>query len=366
MGPGVAARFVATGDLVFFRHGFWLAAPFDPGAGRLVGPERRVLGAARPPDPVGSKEQILSFSTGGRLAYIASPTSFSTPYSQLAWVDRSGTVERLPFEGAHNKDGQALSPDDRRAAVTRLQEGEKQVWIYDLERGTSERWTRDGQNLNPVWSPDGSRLLFTSLLRGNFDLRLASADAPGPPVDVVASPVDDNQGTWTPDGTSLVYTRASRETGLDVWAREVDDTGPGRALVVTQQDDQDPQISPDGRWLLYRSDQEFYVTSFPEPGERTQIAAGVGWAEWSPSTPEIFVTAAGRFEAVRYEVAGGRFRALGAQSLFEVPRSWGLVFAVARDAERFLFCVPVPGETLDPEVRVVTDGFAELRSEPER
>jgi len=365
VGPGVAARFVASGDLVFFRHGFWLAAPFDPGAGRLVGPERRVLGAARPPDPVGSREQILSFSTGGRLAYIASPTSFSTPYSQLAWIDRSGAIERLPFEGAHNRDGHALSPDDRRAAVTVLHEGEKQVWVYDLERGTSERWTRDGQNLNPVWSPDGSRLMFTSLLRGNFDLRLASTEIPGPPVDLVTSPVDDNQGAWTPDGATFVYGRASPETGLDLWVRKVDESGPGRALVVTPQDDEDPQVSPDGRWLLYRSDQEFYVTSFPETGERTKIATGVAWGGWSPSTPEIFVTTAGRFDALRYETAGGRFRVLGEQSLFEVPRSWGLVFAVAHDARRFLFFVPVPGKTLEPEVRVVTDGFAELRAKPE-
>jgi len=365
VGPGVAARFVASGDLVYFRHGFWLAAPFDPSTGRLDGPERRVLSAARPLDPVGSKEQVFSFSTGGRLAYIAAPTSFSAPYSQLAWIDRSGEIERLPFEGAHSVDGHPLSPDDRRAAFTLLQEGEKQVWVYDLERGTSERWTRDGQNLNPAWSPDGSRLILTSLLRGNFDLRQTSADAPGLPVDVVGSPVDEMQAAWTPDGTTIVFSRASPETGYDLWVRRVDDAGPGRALVVTPHDDDDAEISPDGRWLLYRNDHELYVTSFPETGERTKIATGVSWAAWSPSTPELFLTKAGHLDVVRYETTGGRFRALESQSLFEVPPSWGLAFAVAHDAQRFLFFLPVPGRTLEPEVRVVTDGFAELRAKPE-
>lgn len=81
----------------------------------------------RPLTPPGDSERSFSFSDDGRLAYVAGAHAPTTPYSQLAWVDRAGHVERLPFEGPHAYDSLALSPDDRRAAVALAQEGEVQV-----------------------------------------------------------------------------------------------------------------------------------------------------------------------------------------------------------------------------------------------
>jgi serine/threonine protein kinase len=360
---GAAAQYVTTGDIVFFRHGSWLAAPFDPHARKLGGPERRVLGAARPLYPVGGREQSFSFSDDGRLAYIAAEFGTFTPYTQLAWIDRSGHVDRLPFEGPHEYRSLALSRDDRRAAVSLAQEGELQVWIDDLVGGTRERLTRDGQNLDPSWAPDGPRLAVTSLLRGNFDIRLFSADAVAPPTDLVATPTDDDRVAWTPDGRAFVYAHSSAQTGVDIWSRAVDETGAGKPVVVTPDDDEYPSLSPDGRFLAYRSHSALYVTSFPESGERTKIAESGSPPSWSPSSPEIFVIEGGRMMSIRYEISGGRFRTTDSRALFDVPLSLGDgQFAVSHDARRFLMLVPVSGKTLDPEVRVVTDGFAELRA----
>jgi hypothetical protein len=122
-------------------------------------------------------------------------------------------------------------------------------------------------------------------------------------------------------------------------------------------------VSPDGHWLLYRSEGAFYVTSFPEVGERTKISPdGSSAASWSPATPEMFAVESGRMVSMRYEVSGGRLRTNGSQVLFEVPRIPidGRI-PVSRDARRFLMFVPVPGKTLEPELRVVTDGFAAVR-----
>jgi hypothetical protein len=76
------------------------------------------------------------------------------------------------------------------------------------------------------------------------------------------------------------------------------------------------------------------------------------------------VIESGQLVSLRYEVSGGRLRTTGSQVLFDVPRALvdGRV-PVSRDARRFLMFVPVPGKTLEPEVRVVTNGFAALRAE---
>jgi hypothetical protein len=177
--------------------------------------------------------------------------------------------------------------------------------------------------------------------------------------------VDDYRVDWTPDGRAIVFTHPSPGTGLDIWTRGTDEAGPGRPVVTTPDSDEFPTLSPDGRWLLYRSQGAFYVTRFPEAGERTKISPDGSWAaSWSPSTPEIFVVESDHLVSIRYEVSGGRLRTTGSQVLFDVPRvPIDSPVPVSRDARRFLMFVPVPGKTLDAEVRVVTDGFAALRAE---
>ena len=361
LGAGAAAQYVAGGEVVFFRHGSWFAAPFDVERRKLGGPERRVLADAQPLYPAGGKERVVSFSDTGRLVYIASPTLAAAPVSQLAWIDRAGGIERLPFEGSHLH--LALSADDRKAAVSLSETGELQVWIYDLDRGTRDRLTRDGVNDRPAFSPDGSRLVVTNLTRGNYDLHLVDANGQNPPVELAVTAQDEDEATWTPDGKAILFARTSSKTGVDVWVQRLDDPSSARALITTPDDDHAPRVSPDGHWLVYRSQSAFYVTPFPNGGERTKIDADGGTAAWSPSTPELFVTDGGRLVSYRYAATGGRFRVLDSKALFEVPDlPSGTDFAVSRDARRFLFFVPVPGKTLEPEVRVVSDGVAELRA----
>lgn len=181
----------------------------------------------------------------------------------------------------------------------------------------------------------------------------------------MTTPVEDFQAEWAPDGQAIVFVHFSPGTRADIWTRGTGETGPGKPVVATPDSDESPSLSQGGHWLLYRSQGAFYVTSFPEAGEPTKISPDGSWAaSWSPSTPEIFVVESDQLVSIRYEVSGGRLRTTGSQVLFKVP----LVpvdgrVPVSRDARRFLMLVPVPGKTLDPEVRVVTDGFAALRAE---
>jgi dipeptidyl aminopeptidase/acylaminoacyl peptidase len=334
---------------------------FDPKAGRVVGSEAHILPDARPLMPTGGRESNVSFSDAGPLAYVASESSFYNPYTRLAWVDRDGHVEPLPFEGHHYYNSLDLSPDGRKAAVTLMSEGQFQVWVYDLERGTREQLTRGGLNLEPNWSPDGTSIAVTGQFRGNYDIRIWKAEGPATPTVELSGPLDESNWRFVPGTARGVYVRGSVETGNDLWSREVGVEGSDRVLFASPFDENDPQPSRDGQFIAYTSQSKLYVMRADGAGERSQVATGATFSEWSAVSGELFIMKGGKIVAVPYDVVGGAFRPRSPRELVEPPRTpIEMTFAASPDARRFLVFVPVPGKTRDPEVRVLTDGFGLL------
>ena len=119
-------------------------------------------------------------------------------------------------------------PGPTRAAVTRVDHGEQQVYAYNLERATSEQLTRDGQNWDPAWHPDGRRLAVTTQIKGNFDVRRLPADGSSPPEALLATNVDETSWRWAPDGASAVFKVYSPLSGKDVWRAKGDGSAPAR------------------------------------------------------------------------------------------------------------------------------------------
>ena len=181
---------------------------------------------------------------------------------------------------------------------------------------------------------------------------------------LLASEHDESELNWSADGRRAVYCSYSPDTGKDIWT--LTEGEAARAVVASPFDDESPRLAPDGRWLSYTSQGKLYVVGFPDGGERLQVSADSELARWSATTPELFYLEGGKLVSLRYEVSGGRFRPLDARQLFEPPSQPGAGgFAVARDAQRFLFLIPEPGKSVEPELRVVTDGFALLRDATE-
>ena len=200
---GAAARYLASGHIVYYRGGAYRSVAFDPARRRVTGPEATVLRQVRRLSPVGSAESYASFGASGVLAYVEGDSTLEEPPSRLAWVSREGRVEELPFEGNHG--AFRLSPDGTHVAVQRFASGQQQIHLYDLERGTSVQLTRDGQNFDPAWHPDGRHVGFTSQLRGNFDVRWAPADGSAQPAPLVATTVDEGTWQWAPDARSAIF-----------------------------------------------------------------------------------------------------------------------------------------------------------------
>ena len=176
-------------------------------------------------------------------------------------------------------------PDGTHVAVQRFASGQQQIHLYDLERGTSEQLTRDGQNFDPAWHPDGRRVGFTSQLSGSFDVRWAPADGSAQPAPLLATTVDEGTWQWAPDARSAIFLVWSRVSGTDLWQADGSGGNP-KPLLASPLSEGDAAFSPDGQWLAYVLGRT-RSTSLPTPSSASGCliaAGGEAPPRWSRST----------------------------------------------------------------------------------
>jgi eukaryotic-like serine/threonine-protein kinase len=356
---GAAPQYLASGQIVYFRGGAYRTVSFDPARRKVLGPEATVLPRVRSLDPVGSAENYAAFAGNGVLAYVEADSTLEAPLSRLAWVSRDGRIEELPFEG-YQADPR-LSPDGTRVAVSRVEHGQKQAFVYDLTRGTTEQLSHDGQNWFPTWHPEGRRIALTSQTIGNFDVRSISSDGASRPEPLITTNGDEGNWVWAPDGKSAVFVVWSPVSGTDLWRANGDGSAPAPLLASAASED-DATISPDGQWLAYRSDGSLYVSPYPSMGQRVLIGQTAdASARWSRTTRELFYIEANHLKAVPYSVRAGVFTPASATVLFELGRL-NAHFDVAPDGRRFLFLQRAASQLDRDVVRIVLNGFDELQS----
>jgi Tol biopolymer transport system component len=293
-----------------------------------------------------------------------------TGRGQLLWVDTSGKVLNTIGERTEAF-ALRIAPDGRRASVL---EGDpnNDIWIYDLERGVRTRLTTDAQaQMSPVWSPDGSEILYDSGVRASAgsDFTVHRISSLGAGQGRVAWRTKDRLEVtdWSRDGR---YALADRGNILatDVWAYPLAEPEKAIPLVQTANLDGDGRFSPDGRWVSYMSLQstrfEVYVTAFPAAGARWQVSASGGTdARWAPDGKTLyFLSLDNQVMAVPVDGSGAEFRVGKAEPLFPInvfagPRiSSG--FEIAPDGKRFL--VNSAGDVEAPRVVLISNWTSAL------
>ncbi|HEY3171970.1 MAG TPA: protein kinase, partial [Thermoanaerobaculia bacterium] len=346
-------QFSPPGYILTVLQGMLVAYPFDEKSARLRGNPVRVAESVLTGNPPG----FAPFSVSGpnALAY-SSPAAKSR---QLTWFDRSG--RRLGTVGEPGDfSTPRLSRDEKKIAVAIREESKTStdIWISDSVRGTWSRLTFDPSNERaPLWSPDSSRIAFASAAGGILDLYEKPASGSGEPRVVVRSNTDKFPTDWTRDGRFLVYHTFGGSSTWDIWVAPTDGGKPF-ALLASKFTEAQGQVSPDGRWIAYASDEsgrfEIYVTQFPQKRGRWQISTGGGSQPcWRGDGRELFYLGP---EQALMSVAvrpGDAFEASVPVPLFTanfppvVPAYWGN-YAATNDGQRFLISELLPEATTTP------------------
>jgi len=231
----------------------------------------------------------VAFANDGTLAYL--PGILGEIERTLIWVDRQGTATPAAQIRAMSLTYH-LSPDGRRLVRHNVVGTDRDLWIEDLERGTSTRFTFGGNHVGGLWTPDAKWIAYSSGFPA-LNLFRKRADGSGAEERLTTSPNSQLAGSWTADGRTLVFTENDPVTGTDIWTIAMEGARVPRPLIKTPFIERAPAISPDGKWLAYQSNEsgrfEVYVVSFPEGDRKRQISTDGGFsAIWARNGRELF------------------------------------------------------------------------------
>ncbi len=377
--PGLQARYLPTGHLAVLRYdGVVTAVPFDLDDLSLAGDPVSFFGGVRI-KAFGAAD--LAFSLNGSVAYVPGGNTTAGNSGQPLWlerrdgsiepVDADWTITRAPFAGG----GLAISPDGLFLAVSQT-DVTTDVWVKRLPTGPLSRLTFEGEsNIRPVWAPGGRDLLYASNRNGRFALWQKRADGSGSAELLVEDELDVIDGLWSPDGTWLVYsTLELAQFDQDIYGIRPGVDSVPRPLVVTGFQESGPTISPNGRWLAYRSNEsgrnEVYVRPFPDTDDGRWQVSRTGGSEplWSHSGRELFyIDGTGSLVAVTV-VVDPSFSTGQETTLFDGsnPR-WGdfnyRYYDVTADDQRFVMVrtAGLDGGLFETRVVIIDNWFEELR-----
>jgi serine/threonine-protein kinase len=380
-------RYLPTGHLLYARGDTVEAMRFDLASRRTTGsPVGIVKGVMRGVNTFDTYWETgatqLAVSDSGTMVYVSGGIQPDQEW-RFAWLDRRGRLEATPIPpGPYGSP--SISPDGARVAFRGL--GSKPgVWIWDFARSNLIRVTSEASNRWPLWSRDGSHVVYSRL--DDTGRRMLVRQEPGGGTGAERQALCPGYGpaAWSPDGKTLVFT----ETGADGYDADImlaDLSGQQARVVAWRQRpiwDGHPALSPNGKWLAYASSEagalEVYVESFPKPGSRQKVStAGGREPTWAPGGDELFFMGrcASGTEATSWCFFAVPFRE-GSHPIIGRPRSFAEVsrpmlcgpnrcYDIAPDGRRFLVTLlppqPSAPSSATHEMHVVLNWFEELKA----
>jgi Tol biopolymer transport system component len=343
--------YLPPGWLVWMQAGTLRARRMDLEERKLVG------------DPVTLADQVafdpgffagaFSVSSTGMVAYRA---GVATGRRQLVWFDRTGKA--LGVLGEPDENGMLaprISPDGRRVAVQRTVQGNVDIWLLDGLR--TYRFTSDAAlDLFPIWSPDGSRIVFDSNRKGTLNLYIKPSGGAGAEELLLESAQNNYAADWSPDGRFLLLLSIVPQSGWDIWVLPLNGDPKPRVFLKTNFDEIPGRFSPDGRWVAYMSNEsgrfEVYVRPFVEARSGTdqwQVSTAGGlFPAWRQDGKELYYTAPdGKMMAAPIEVREAQLQPGAPVALFQtrmvgggINLGLGQQFDVSRDGRLLINTAP--------------------------
>jgi Tol biopolymer transport system component len=353
------------GFLLFLRGQTLMAQLFDE-------KQLKLLGVALPvADKVGSivNRCFFSASSNGVLVYrsgIASPltqtTLFDRQGKKIGKVGESGNFYGMAFSPNGEQVALGWDPEPLTTAIT------ADIWIFNLLSGYRSQLTFKALNATPLWSHDGTRIVFGSS-RDRTHMALYQKLVQEPKREELLLEHGNIPTSWSSDGRFLLFSRRDPETKSDLWVLPMEGDHKEEPLRVlpAENDEMDGRFSPDMRWIAYVSDEEdryeVYVRKFSPHSAAKATEFGARWKvsqeggmgpRWHRDSKELYYRSPdGSVMAVEI-TDDPAFPAGKPRTLFPAPRVWSQYIAfpafvtwdVSTDGNRFL--LPVPTEETAP------------------
>ena len=328
----------ANGYLLFVREQTLLAQKFDTENLELKG------------NAVPVAEQVrfdgnyfhgsFSASQNGVLIYEG---NLAPALNQMAVFNRSGS-QITAIEGTQSVQEGAFSPDNSMIAYSTVsqQKRNENIWVYDISRKLSIRLTFSPKFENdPIWSPDGKKIIYTSDHGGGRGIFIKNADGTGDERKLLSYGSDIFATSWTRDGKWICVTDSPHR---DILVYTADGQKPPIKFLMTDFVEEEGRFSPDGHWLLYMSNesgqQEIYVRPFPGPGGKWQISPnGIHYrAFWKGDGKEIYyISRDGKMTAVKVNAVGNSFSVGEVETLFDAfAKGVSYMLDASKDGQKFL------------------------------
>ena len=331
----------ASGHVLFLRDGTLMAQPFDAARLELGGAAFPI--AEQVQFDAGYTHAVFSASQNGVLAFQSGSARMG---SELIWLDREGKEVGTLGEPALYE-SLRLSPDGQLVAVSIKDptSGQCHLWIIDVARGLRTRFTFTAAwDQNPVWSPDGARLVFGSDRNGRYNLYQKSIGGVGNEELILSADFNGWPFDWSQDRRWIVVgSNSPQQIKADLLVFEPLGDLKLVPVVQTPFDEGEARFSPDGRWIVYTSDeseqQEVLVVPFPGPGRKWQISTAGGFhPQWKRDGKEIFYIAPDlKLMSAEVSAQESSFEVGQAKPLFQLqPFGGEASYDVAPDGQRIL------------------------------
>jgi len=336
------AVYASPGYLLYVQDDILMAQRFDASRLEVAG---KPMVVARNVSAPGDADGKMISASANLLTYRSGSST-----QELAWFERNGhRAESIPaLKGLRSP---MFSPDQKQF-VALDEDGGPRLWMVDLARNAATRL--EGAGTYPLWSPDGTRIVFESHNHLTFYIR----NVGGPVQDQVL--LNDNErkilNDWSPVGNYLVYTTLNPSTKLDLVVLPMSGDKKPVQLLHTPFNEFQGRIAPNGRWIAYVSDesgaQEVYVQRFPSLGDKRIVSIGGGVEPmWRKDGKELF------YLSPDYSIVSVPFQPteppiIGQpKTLFRAPIDTSTTrnhYAVTPDGQRFLINAEDQSSYLSP------------------
>jgi serine/threonine protein kinase/Tol biopolymer transport system component len=333
------AEYVA-GHLLFVREGTLMARPVDPDSLEFTGPARSLAGGVMA--EIVASLALFSVSGDGLLTYHSGESEAAMA---LTRYDRSGAVVKSVGDPAWYRTPR-VSPDGGSLMVSRSESasGAEDVWIGSLDSGLWSRFTLDpSEDIDGVWTPNQTSVFFASNRSGPHRIFRKAVVGSGEEELVWTSPDALLPTDVSPDGRFLIFDQYVGGAGIDIWIFDIE-SQQARPLRQTNANEAEGRVSPDGRWLVYQSDEagrlEIYATPFPDGGRSWQVSQSGGmYPFWRGDGRElVYVDLDGMLHAVPISGAGQNLNVGRPEQLFRIdpPQAGGPEYSPLPDFEGFI------------------------------